>query len=46
MINKGDKLPDDITLKNPVVLVTCVLKDGGKFKLKLILEEASYDEHT
>ena len=46
LINKGDKLSDDITLKNPVVLVTCVLKDGGKFNLKLFLEEASYDEHT
>ena len=46
LINKDGKLSDDITLKSSAILVTCVLKDGSKFNLKLFFEEASYDEHT
>ena len=34
------KLPDDITLKNVVMLITYVIKDDGKFYAQLILEEA------
>ena len=34
------KLPDDITLKNVVMLITYVIKDDGKFYPQLILEEA------
>ena len=37
------KIPDDITLKNAVILTTCVIKDGDEFYPQLILEEALYD---
>ena len=30
LIDADDKLPD-ITLKNVVILMTCVIKDGNKF---------------
>ena len=30
LVDTGDKFPDDITLKNVVVLITYVLKDDGK----------------
>lgn len=26
-----DKLPNDITLKNDLILITCIIKDHGKF---------------
>ena len=41
LIDTNDKLPDDITLKNVVILMTCVIKDDGKFYLQLFLNEAS-----
>ena len=31
MIDTDDKLPDDITLKNIVILITFTVKDYGKF---------------
>ena len=31
LIDTDDKLPNDITLKNVVILITCVIKDDGKF---------------
>ena len=40
----NDKLPDNITLKNDVILRTYVIKDGDKFYPQLFLEEALYDE--
>ena len=40
LIDTYDKLPDDITLKNAVTLMTCVKKDDGKFFPQLFLEEA------
>ena len=40
LIDIYDKLPDDITLKNPVTLMTCAKKDDGKFFSLLFLEEA------
>ena len=44
LIGANDKLPDDITLKNVVILMTCVMKHiikfYGKFYLQLFLEEA------
>ena len=41
MIDTDDKLPDDITLKNVVILlITRVIKDGDKFYIHLFLEEA------
>ena len=39
LIETDDKLPHYITFKNFVILVTCVIKDGGKFYLQLFLEE-------
>ena len=44
MIDTGDKFPDDITLKNFLILMTCVIKDGDKFYPQLFLEEALYYE--
>ena len=40
LINKGEKLPDYITLKNVVILIVCVIKDDGKFYPQMFLEEA------
>ena len=40
MIEADDKLPDNITLKNVVILMTCVITDDGKFYPKLLLKEA------
>ena len=40
LIGTDDKLPDDITLKN-VILITCVIKGNGKFHLQIFLEETS-----
>ena len=31
LIGTDDKLPDDITLKNVAILITCVIKGDGKF---------------
>ena len=41
-IDTDDKLQDDITLKNVVILMTCVAKDDDKFYQYLFLEEASF----
>ena len=43
LIEIDDKLPDDITLKNAVILMTFVVKDGNRFFPQLFLEEAFYD---
>ena len=40
LIETDDKLPDDITLKNAVILVTSVIKDKGKFYQQIFLEKA------
>ena len=40
LIETDDKLPDDITLKNVVILIKCAIKDGGKCYPKIFLEEA------
>ena len=37
MIDIDYKIPDDITLKNAVILMTCIVKDGDKFYPQLIL---------
>ena len=42
LIDTDDKLPDDITLKNVVILITCVIKDNGKFYLQIFLEKALF----
>ena len=40
LIETDDKFPDDITLKYVVILITCVIKTGGKFYPQLFSEEA------
>ena len=42
LIDTDDKLPDYVTLKN-VILITCIMKDNGKFYPQLFSEEALYD---
>ena len=37
-------LPNDITLKRAVVLMTSVIKDDGKFYPQIFLKEAFYEE--
>ena len=44
MIDKDDKLPDYITLKDVVILITCIIKDDHKFYLEISLEEALFVE--
>ena len=41
-IDTYDELLDDSTLKNVVILITCVIKDGNKFYPKLFLEGALF----
>ena len=36
------KLPDDITLKNVVIFMTCVIKDNCKFYPQIFLEEVLF----
>ena len=38
MTETENKLPHDTTLKNVVVLITCVTKNGDKFYPQLFLE--------
>ena len=40
LIETDDKLSDYITLKIVVLLMTCVIKDDGKFSPRIFLEEA------
>ena len=39
LVDTDDKLPDNITLKSVVVLMTYVIEDDNKFYLQLFLEE-------
>ena len=41
-----DKLQDDNTLKNVLILMTCVIEDDDKFYLQLFLDEALYDKEA
>ena len=41
LIEKDNKLPDDITIKNAVILITCVIKDNDKFYPQIFLEASS-----
>ena len=45
LIDTDDKLPDDITFKNVTRLITCVLKDNGKFYLHIFLDKALLNKH-
>ena len=40
LIDKVDKLPDDITLENAVILMASVVKDDAKFYPRLFWVEA------
>ena len=44
LIDTDDKLPNDTTLKNVVILIACVIKDSDKFYPQIFLEEVFYDE--
>ena len=44
LIDTNDKLHDDITLKNMLILMTYVIKDNDKFYRQIFLEEALYDK--
>ena len=44
LIDTDDKLPDDITLKNAVILMTCVIKDGNKFYPQLFFKKELHDK--
>ena len=44
LIDTDDKLPDNITLKYIVILITCVIKDDDKLYPQISLEEALYDK--
>ena len=37
LIDMDDKLPDDITFKNVVISIICVIKDDGKFYPQIFL---------
>ena len=39
LIDTNDKLPDDITLKNIAIIITCVIKDDDKFHLLVFSEK-------
>ena len=42
LIDTYDKLPNNITLKNVVVLMTCVVKDDGNLYPQVFLEKALF----
>ena len=42
LIDTDEKLPDDISLKNVVIPMTCVIKDDSKFYPQTIFEEALF----
>ena len=44
LIDTDDKLWDNITLEDVLVVMISVIKDGNKFSPQLRLEEALYDE--
>ena len=42
LIDTDNKLRNDITLKNVVIWITCVIKDDEKLYLQIFLEETLY----
>ena len=46
LIEADDKLLDDITLENVVILITWIIKDDHKFYPQLFLKETLFDECT
>ena len=45
-IDTDDKLSEDTTLKNVVILMTCAIKDNGKIYSQLFLGEALFFNKT
>ena len=41
-IATDDELPEDIALKNVLILMTCIIKDDGKFYPQMLLEEVLF----
>ena len=41
-VDTDDKFPDDVIVKNVVILMKCVVKDDGKFHPQLSFEEALF----
>ena len=44
LIDADDKFPDDIILKNVVILITCVIQEDDKLYLQISLEETLFDK--
>ena len=44
LIDMDDKLPDEITLKN-VMLMTCVIKEDCKFYPQIFLQDTFLNKH-
>ena len=42
LMDTDDKLPDEVTLKNVVILMICVIKDNGKFYPQIFLKKSLY----
>ena len=42
LIDTDEKLTDDISLKNVVILMTCVIKDDSKFYPQIFFKEALF----
>ena len=42
LIDTDGKLPNDITFKNVVLLIACIIKDDDKFHPQIFLEEALF----
>ena len=42
LIDRDDRLTDNITLENFVILMTCFIKDNDRFYPQLFLEEAIF----
>ena len=40
LIDTDNKLPDDITMKNIVIIIICIIKDDSKFYPQIFLDEA------
>ena len=44
LINTDNKVPDGITLKRVVILMTCIIKDGNKCYPQLFIQRALYNK--
>ena len=46
LVDTDDKMPDDISSKNVVTLLTCFIKIDGKFYPQILSEEALFIKYT